>query len=319
MTHLDTRLLPSDGQPLISVILPTYNGSGRIGPAIRSVLEQKGNVALELLVVDDGSTDDTAGVVARNFDDPRVRVLRIEPNGGTYAAQNAGLRSARGKYVTFIGDDDEWAPSKIMRQVDILEGDPGVALVHTSMIDVFPDGSRRVRRVPRGADRYRANLWHDCICSSTVMIRRDVLDAFGGFDESMRAFGDWDLWTRVLGQYRTASIDEPLAIIHLRPGSIQRGSLDSFATWYRHALSKRHDELVRYGLLPRAEARYHYALAAKLHQRGANSAARRSARLSLRSSLNAEAVALTALTLLPRGLAFRGRLALRSLISIIRI
>lgn len=316
---LGTEQSTADEGLLVSVILPTYNGSRRIGPAIRSVLQQEGDVPFELLVVDDGSTDDTAGVVVRTFDDSRVRVLRIEVNGGTYAAQNVGIRSARGQYVAFIGDDDEWAPTKMKRQVDVLEGDLGVALVHTGMIDVFATGSRRVRRVPRGANSYRTNLWHDCICSATVLIRREVLDAFGGFDESMRAFGDWDLWTRVLDHHRVTSIDEPLAIIHLRPGSLQRGSLDSFAMWYRRALSRRHDELVRLGLSARAEACFHYAVAAKLHQNGDNLAARRSARRSLRWDLNPEAVALVALTLLPPTLAFRGRLALRSVRSVIRV
>lgn len=307
----------AEGRPLVSVVLPTHNGADRIGPAIRSVLAQEGGIRLELLIVDDASVDATREVV-RALDDPRIRLLRLEVNGGPYVARNFALRAARGTYVAFIDDDDEWLPAKLRRQLAIFERTPDVALVHTGTFDVFPDASRRVRRPLPDANTYEANLWHDCICTSTVVVRREVFEAVGPFDESMRAMGDWDMWTRISAQHRISSIDEPLAVAHLRQGSIQRGSIEFFVGWHRFALTKRHDELVRLGLVKRAEAAHHYAIAAKLHERGEDRVARRHARASIRIRFTPEAAALIALSFLPDCLAFRGRLALRTLRTVIR-
>jgi hypothetical protein len=220
--------------------------------------------------------------------------------------------------VAFIDDDDEWLPNKLSRQLADFDRTPGLTLVHTGTVDVFPDGSRRIRLPPLDANTYEANLWHDCICTSTVVVRREVFGDVGPFDESMRAMGDWDMWTRISAQHRIGSIDEPLAVANLRQGSIQRGSIDFFTKWHRFALTKRRDELTRLGLVKRAEAAHHYAIAAKLHERGENQAARRHARASIRTRLTPEAAALIGLSFLPDRLAFKGRLALRAVRTVIR-
>jgi glycosyltransferase involved in cell wall biosynthesis len=314
---IDAEPVGDQEPPVVSVILPTYNGADRIGGAIRSVLGQTGSIPLELLVVDDASIDAT-GQVVQAVGDARIRLLRLEVNRGPYAARNLALRTARGAYVAFIDDDDEWLPDKLSRQLAVFEHAPDVALVHSGTIDAFPDGSRRVRRPLPDANTYEANLWHDCICTSTVVVRQGVFERVGHFDESMRAMGDWDMWTRISANQQIASVGEPLVIAHLRPGSIQRGSIESFAKWHRFALEKRHDELVRLGLVLRAEAAHHYAIGAKLHQQRENRRARRYARASLRIRLTLEGVALIGLSFLPDSLALKGRLALRTVRTAIR-
>jgi glycosyltransferase involved in cell wall biosynthesis len=305
-------------RPLVSVILPTYNGADRIEPAIRSVLTQEGESALELLIIDDASADSTEEVV-RTIPDQRIRYFRVQTNAGPYAARNLGLRVARGAFVGFIDDDDEWLPTKLQRQLAVFDRNPDVALVHSGTLDVFPDAGSRVRLPLPDSSTYEANLWHDCICTSTVVVRREVFDVVGHFDESMRAMGDWDMWTRIATQHRLSSIDEPLAVANLRQGSIQRGSIDFFIRWHRFALNKRHDELVRLGLVERAEAAHQYAIAAKLHERGDNEAARRRARESLRIRFSPEAAALIGLSFLPDPVAFRCRMALRAARTAMRI
>ncbi len=303
-------------EPLVSVILSTYNGGGRILNAIQSVLRQD-YTNFELVVVDDGSTDATSSVVG-SVTDPRLVPLSMKANAGLYAARTHAIESSKGELLAFIDDDDEWVPGKLSRQVKLLRERPDVALVHGAVIDVFPSGESRLRPAHRKANDYHEILCQDRLATSTVVVRRTAFDAVGGYDSSVRAFGDWDLWTRIVSRYKIASIAEPLATVQLREGSIQRGSVERFEYYRGIAIEKRRPELRACGLERRAESLHHYAVAAKLFGAGRNRDARRRIGQSLRCRPTVEALALLFLTYLNPRSSHWARMQLRRARALLR-
>jgi hypothetical protein len=185
-------------------------------------------------------------------------------------------------------------------------------MVHGGVIDIV-SGQQMRRSLHRHASDYRENLCHDRVCTSTVLVRRAALDRAGGFDESFRAMGDWDLWTRLMRAGRVDHLCEPLTVAWLRDGSIQRGSIDVFAHFHRLALEKRSSELDRHGLTRKAEAAHQYAVAAKLSWRGEYAEARGRLSQSLRARPSAEALALLAILSLPPKTRHRTRMRLRTI------
>ena len=298
-----------DQRPLVSVILPTYNSSAFVGSAVRSVLAQTYR-ALELMVVDDGSTDGTADSVERAFHDPRIVVKRLGENRGPYVARNAGIAASHGTLIAFIDADDEWREDKLEKQVDQLLGG-GFDMVHSRVVDVFPDGERMQRMLHPRSSEWRENLCNDRVATSTVLLRRGLFERLGGFDESFRSMGDWDLWVRVMRDGTVAHSDEALAVANLRRGSMQRGPVESFEAAHRFVLEKRLPELRAAGLVRSAEAQHHYAVASKLWGADRAPEARRRLLRSLRTRPSVRATLLLLVTLLPRGSAERMRRRLR--------
>lgn len=200
----------------ISVIIPAYNCARYLKRAIDSVLVQTHAVG-EIIVIDDGSTDETPAVLARYGD--RIRVLRV-PNGGVSRARNQGLRLARHRWVAFLDADDWWMPAKIEKQVEIVEKNPQVDFIYTGIRMVQLDG-RADDRVTTDPDRVWPGLRHtNPITPSTVMARRDLLLAAGGFDESLRMCEDWELWARLGENVRYGAVEQPMVYYQITPGSL---------------------------------------------------------------------------------------------------
>ena len=200
----------SDG-PLVSVVIPTYNRPEATERAARSVLAQT-HRALELLVIDDGSTDDTAARVER-IGDPRLRVVRQE-NGGVARARNRGLAEARGAYVAFLDSDDEWRPDKLARQVAAMEAAPArVGFCSTGAEIRSAAGVERCGPGPRG-NAFAALLLTNHVHAPTScgLIRREVHEAVGGFDPTLPAIEDWEWLQRVARLYDLEVVDAPLTI-----------------------------------------------------------------------------------------------------------
>jgi glycosyltransferase involved in cell wall biosynthesis len=197
----------------VSAIIPCYNYGKYLAQAIASVLAQTYPVA-EILVVDDGSTDNTREVAA-SFGD-RVRYIYQE-NQGPSAARNNGIREVTGDWIAFLDADDRWLPEKIELQVKAAEQDAKVALVYTAVSAILPDG-RRVEVAAHDPRRLWPRLrYTNCVtgsCSATL-IRRDVLVAEGGFDESIRGSEDWDLWVRLARKHRFAAVTAPVTHIQV--------------------------------------------------------------------------------------------------------
>lgn len=198
-------------QPSVSVLIPTYNRAELLLRAIKSVVAQTFQ-DIEVLIIDDGSTDGTAETVEA-IRDARVRYLRQPQNGGVAAARNRGLREAQGEFVAFLDSDDEWLPGKLERQVGALrQAPPDVALVYTGVETVLADGSRQVALARQRGHLYRAMLEQNVIHGggSNVMIRRDVVATVGFFHEGMPAIEDYEYWLRITRFYRVEAVADPL-------------------------------------------------------------------------------------------------------------
>ena len=213
--------------PLVSVVIPAYNRADTVGRAVDSALAQTLD-DIEVLVVDDGSTDDTAAVV-EGYDDPRVRLLSHDGNRGRSAARNTGIEAAHGEFVAFLDSDDQWLPAKLARQVDCLRGraDDSWVGVYCEFLAPTPSQveravgwlSKRVVARPRalegGRDLAREVLTMRVLMGpgSTLLVRRDALAAAGAFDEELSTHEDWDLVLRLLKAGRIAHLDEPLVVL----------------------------------------------------------------------------------------------------------
>jgi len=195
----------SESQPLVSVIIPAFNCASFIRDALRSVSEQS-YPSVELLVIDDGSTDETPYIVQSQ---PGVRYLR-QDNRGPSAARNAGIAAARGDYIAFLDADDLWMPDKLARQVSLLQQYPDAAFAfadmrlvsqqnHTesSMFEKYFLNEKFFGHPCRVIDAAVKLVWSNFIPTSTVLTRKHPVEEAGGFDEAFRKCEDWDLWLRL--------------------------------------------------------------------------------------------------------------------------
>ena len=211
--------------PKVSVVITAYNAARWIEETLDSVLAQTYR-DYEVVVVDDGSTDDTQAIVARYA--PPVRYIHQE-NRGQPAARNVGIRSARGTYVAFVDADDLWLPQKLARQMSLFESTPNLGLVYSDAY-VFDSDSgitqRRVNSVGRlpENDIFLPLLMGNFIPSPTPIVRRDALESAGYFDESpdvhMGGGEDWDMWLRIAAHQSAGAISEPLARYRVHPSSM---------------------------------------------------------------------------------------------------
>ena len=205
--------------PAVSVIIPVFNLEKYLRDAIESVRAQTFH-DLEMILVDDGSTDGSREVIERYSDPDRGRVRALfRKHAGAAAARNAGIAAAAGEWLAFLDGDDLWLPGKLARQMEAAARDRSINMVATA---VQIDGSQEVipRQTPDPA-RLRAELLlHGCLLPlSGVLIRRDGL---GGarFDERLESAQDLDLYYRISDRIRLAFIPEALVVRRERPGSI---------------------------------------------------------------------------------------------------
>lgn len=201
---------------MVSVILPTFNRASVLPRAISTVLAQDYS-NLELIVVDDGSTDGTDKVVAHT-EDSRVVYCRLEQNGGPAVARNAGIRLARGSLIAFQDSDDEWLPGKLGKQVRTLLA-AGDALTF-SYSSFWHEVNGRQEQIPTSSQIARegstsSRLLHgNFIGTPALVVSRRCLELSGAFDESMRSLEDWDLALRLSRVAQAVFVDEPLVLAH---------------------------------------------------------------------------------------------------------
>lgn len=204
--------------PKISVIIPAFNSALFVGRAIRSVLDQT-FPDLELIVVDDGSTDETAQIV-RSYSDPRV-IYIYQRNQGPNAARNNGIRRTRGELLAFLDSDDWWLPRKLEAQLDRLESIPEAGLVYCSAQKV--DGCGRLLKLRsariEGEVLNPLLINNDIAGPSSVIVRRRVFDQVGLFDESLWRAEDWEMWLRIAAEFPVVAVKDPLVCVTYRPDS----------------------------------------------------------------------------------------------------
>lgn len=207
--------------PLISVVLPTYNRAHTLGRAFKSVLQQTFE-DFELIVVDDGSGDNTADLLESIADD-RLMTIRYPDNRGAAAARNAGIQASRGALIAFLDSDDAWKSDKLELQVSSLEGsEPGVGVVYSQFIRV--KGTQE-RVYPADVsdlqgDLYEELLFGNLVSTQVALVRRECFEKVGLFDENLPCLLDWDLWLRISKEFRFAAVDRALAYVYFTPDGI---------------------------------------------------------------------------------------------------
>ena len=196
--------------PSISVIIPTYNRAKYLPRAIDSVLSQT-HRELELIVVDDASTDSTQNLVA-NYKDPRIKYVKKLTNDGVSKSRNTGISKASHNWIAFLDSDDEWLPEKLEKQLSFSGLNSNIKIIHTNE-NWFYNGKPK-KQLPKhkkyGGHIFKHCLPLCCIGPSTVMIHKDVLSDVGLFDESFVVCEDYDLWLRVCHKYQVGLIEEHL-------------------------------------------------------------------------------------------------------------
>ena len=207
-------------RPLVSVIIPVYNAEAHVGQAISSALDQTYE-NIEVLVVDDGSTDDSADIVESMVaEDTRVEVIRQE-NKGVAAARNRGIRQAKGEYIAPLDADDRWFMPKLERQVDrMVEGGPALGLVYSWWLYINQRGEifQYAGRPRFEGDVFEAHVHQNFVGNGSVpLIRRAALENVGLYDEGFRTHGaegceDWDLTLRIARQYDFGLVPDHLSV-----------------------------------------------------------------------------------------------------------
>lgn len=196
--------------PLVSVIIPTYNRWPWVGEAIDSVLAQTFS-DLELIVVDDGSTDETAQCLARY--ESSLQIVR-QAHRGVSAARNRGVAAASGKYLAFLDSDDFWLPRKLEAQTEFMESHRQYSICQTEEIWLRHSvrvNPKIVHRKPLG-NIFRASLERCLVSPSAVMLTRELFDRVGGFDESLVVCEDYDLWLRMAVEHEVGLLPEYLIV-----------------------------------------------------------------------------------------------------------
>lgn len=209
----DAGAATSGPSPRVSVVLPTYERGEVVGEAVESVLSQT-YADLELLVIDDGSTDGTSAVI-EGFDDDRVRYHHRETRRGVSAARNAGIAAARGEIVAFVDSDDRWRAEKLQRQIARLDrGPPARGLVLTGITK--PEGEPRTREGASGEIHEAVRRMNVPTYTSTLLVRAEALDRCGGFDERLDCFRR-DPLERLHAERDVTSPRHQPRTYHLRP------------------------------------------------------------------------------------------------------
>jgi glycosyltransferase involved in cell wall biosynthesis len=204
--------MTDSAEPLVSTIIPTFNRAQLVRHAVRSALAQS-YARHEVLVIDNGSSDDTRAVLEREFSG-RIRYI-LKPHGGVSSGRNRGLAEARGDLICFLDSDDEWHVDKVALQVSYLEAHPDLGMVMTDYMWVTPKGQviriqHRRAALPRDGHILDDVLRDPTIVPSTAMIRRSVYDAIGGFDESLDTAEDIDFYLRIASRFGIGLLEQPL-------------------------------------------------------------------------------------------------------------
>lgn len=210
----------------ISAIIPTYNYARYVRRAVDSALNQTYPVA-EVIVVDDGSKDNTREVLAEYGD--RIRYI-YQANRGLAGARNTGIREAKSPWVAFLDSDDAWMPEKIERQVKRVESDHSIELVYTASHLHYPDGTIQPTTVLDPSQLWPRFRYINNICPSTVLVRRDVIMKAGCFDETLRYCEDWEMWVRMGPDLKCAAVHEPSIAYQMTPGSLSANFAQELAT-----------------------------------------------------------------------------------------
>ena len=237
--HEPDRQSPN-ATPTVSVVVTCYNYARYLPTALDSVLGQTFS-DYEVIVVNDGSTDNTDDVIKPYLEHPKVRYFK-KANGGQATAKNLGIREARGEFIAFLDADDYWLPTKLEKQLELFRKNPAVGVVYSFIRQMGPEGREIPFEMPtcrRGS--ILTNLY-GCgfICFSSSMVRREFFEQYGVFDESLGMAIDYDLWLRL------STVTEfdfvPEALVYFRVGHGQMSSNVEGREYWARFIEKRFRE-----------------------------------------------------------------------------
>jgi glycosyltransferase involved in cell wall biosynthesis len=233
--------------PLISVIIPSYNREVLILKAIKSVMDQTLQ-DFEILVIDDASTDNTARVI-KDLNNEKIRYFCMEKNGGQCIARNFGMRQAKGTYVAFLDSDDEWLPRKLELQLACFEKgpvNPAAVYGYAFKADMIRDETLLIEE-----PYYRGNIYDKFLegfCPPTpslFMVRKDAILEMNGFDEKLITFVDLDMWLRIAQKYAFDYADEPVIIKYEQIGDQYVNNFEKRYNGYFLFFKKWEEEIIR--------------------------------------------------------------------------
>jgi glycosyltransferase involved in cell wall biosynthesis len=214
--------------PLVSVVTATYNAAAYVPLAVRSALAQT-YAPIEVHVVDDGSTDETAEVLREFSNDGRVTVHR-QANLGQAAAKNRGIRESRGALVAFLDADDLWHRDKLERQVPTLLASPRAGVLYSDF-DCIDEHGREIPPPPRApyGGRITDRLFIDNFVNfNTTLVKRECFERMGLFDETLPMGIDWDLWLRISTRYEFIYLDQRTMWYRIWPGQMSKNAARRF-------------------------------------------------------------------------------------------
>lgn len=205
--------------PTISVIIHTYNNEKFIGETIESVLSQTYK-DYEIIIVDDGSTDNTRAALLPYMDKIRYH---YKENGGIASAKNAGIKLSKAKFIAFFDHDDLWVPDKLKMQMEYFKKNPQAGLVYSKYI-TFKNGKKLRTRPKKGYSGwiFAKLLSKSIIQTSTVMVKKECLDAIGPFDESFALADEYDLFLRIARKFQCGFIDKELTKYRVHDSNASR-------------------------------------------------------------------------------------------------
>lgn len=220
--------------PVISVVIPAYNAEKYLVQSVESILTQT-FTDFELLIIDDGSTDKTLEI-ANGFTDPRIRVIKNPHNLGIPKTRNIGWQEAGGDFIA-NQDADDWShPERLEKQLAFMHENPQVAMSSTNRNLVDEHGnSQSQRAMPASPTWVSMKMRNEIVCTS-VMIRKSILDEFGGYNECFDMAEDYELWLRIIKKHPIANMPEHL--INIRVHSQSTTAKDSYALVNWHTLAK---------------------------------------------------------------------------------
>ncbi|HEY5052051.1 MAG TPA: glycosyltransferase family 2 protein [Solirubrobacterales bacterium] len=212
--------------PEVTIVIPTHNRRQIIGSTLLAALKQE-DVDLEVIVVDDCSTDGTAELLMK-LNEPRLRLLRNETNRRQAASRNRGIAEAEGKWIAFLDDDDIWSLAKVRAQLDAVERAGADLAYSTALVLDHNLDPMQVFYPPPPEDQPTSILTSSSVPagSSNILVRTSLLRDIGGVDESLEALADWDLFIRLLLNGKSATVEQPHVGYVLRPASISAALLE---------------------------------------------------------------------------------------------
>lgn len=228
--------MDNEKQPLVSVVIPTYNRIDTLPAAIYSVLNQTYD-NLELIVMDDGSEDGTEEYV-KSISDKRVRYKRSDINLGPSAARNLGARVARGEYLAFQDSDDEWMPDKLEKQMGLMMESKEFSLVYC-VFEKYRDGellgyvpSKSVPYEEKYGDLFVHLLLSPLISTQTIVVKRELFLEENGFNETLNSYEDYEFSLRIARKYRIGFVDESLVRVNTSPDSVNKRFAERIRTQF---------------------------------------------------------------------------------------